>query len=455
MATQQPPLVSVVMANFNGQAHLAHAMSSVLKQSVTDIELLFADDASTDASLSVAEQIARLDNRVRILPAPGNSNSGPAAARNRALDQARGRWIAIVDSDDILHPQRFARLIATAEDGNRDGVADDLIYFGEALPRNGQVLLESLPLTPPVDVTPGMMIDIPMLGYLKPILSRSVIGDLRYREDIRVGEDHDFYLRYLLEGGGLHLIRQSYYLYRRHRGSISHRQRPEDLAAMLRAQTDLVAQCPDIGTDLEARLDYRAATLRRSMQFETLVQDIKQRHWAAVLSTISARPALLALLLRAAREHWQNRIRRHQAAPNPAQMDVVLLADGQNQGTVPASALPLTIPRHPDEWSSAHWAKFVAALPQKINRVFAQGDPGRFAIGYIPVLNTAFLESENNSWPGNAKRVSADPFPPTTKRCAKPRKEKQVGNYETRAQQVTRPCSHTHLSTAKSAAKVP
>ena len=78
------------------------------------------------ASRIVDEAIAD-DPRIRLVRSA--QNSGPAAARNKALALARGDWIAVMDSDDLMHPDRLKRLIAAAERDGADIVADDLIEF--------------------------------------------------------------------------------------------------------------------------------------------------------------------------------------------------------------------------------------------------------------------------------------------------------------------------------------
>ena len=65
-----PPVVSVVMANFRGAAHLARAMTSVLAQSERRLELILSDDASDDDSLAIARRIAATDDRVQVIAAP-------------------------------------------------------------------------------------------------------------------------------------------------------------------------------------------------------------------------------------------------------------------------------------------------------------------------------------------------------------------------------------------------
>ena len=73
--------------------------------------------------------MAARDKRLLLLSPAGNM--GPAAARNRCIEAARGRWIAVLDSDDLMHPDRLARLVAAAERDNADIVADDLLIFDD------------------------------------------------------------------------------------------------------------------------------------------------------------------------------------------------------------------------------------------------------------------------------------------------------------------------------------
>jgi succinoglycan biosynthesis protein ExoO len=96
------------MANFNGGRFLADALSTVAGQSLRNIELIVIDDASTDNSRDLVEKAAAIDPRIRLIVS--EKNGGPAAARNLGLDAARGEWIAVMDSDDLMHPERLANM---------------------------------------------------------------------------------------------------------------------------------------------------------------------------------------------------------------------------------------------------------------------------------------------------------------------------------------------------------
>lgn len=100
------PLVSVVMPVHNAERFLDESVSSVLAQTMTDLELLLVDDHSRDASAAKIGAWANRDPRVRALQ---STELGAAAARNTALDAARGRYVAFLDADDAWLPNKLER----------------------------------------------------------------------------------------------------------------------------------------------------------------------------------------------------------------------------------------------------------------------------------------------------------------------------------------------------------
>lgn len=99
------PRVSVVMAAFNAEFRIEGTLSSVLEQTFTDFELLVIDDGSTDGTAELLGRISAADPRVRCLT---QANSGPGAARNRGIREARGELIAFMDHDDVWHPEKLS-----------------------------------------------------------------------------------------------------------------------------------------------------------------------------------------------------------------------------------------------------------------------------------------------------------------------------------------------------------
>ena len=92
------PLVSIIMPAFNREKFIAEAIKSVLAQSFTNYELIVIDDGSTDRTLSVTNQF-KSDPRIKLVK--NEKNLGIASTRNKALQMARGVYIAPLDSDDV------------------------------------------------------------------------------------------------------------------------------------------------------------------------------------------------------------------------------------------------------------------------------------------------------------------------------------------------------------------
>lgn len=105
--TRAMPAVSVVLAVYNGDEHLAQAIESVLSQTYEDLELIIVDDGSTDRSPQIVASFT--DSRIRVL---SQSNSGLSAALNVGTRAALGRYIARHDADDVSQPHRIARQVA-------------------------------------------------------------------------------------------------------------------------------------------------------------------------------------------------------------------------------------------------------------------------------------------------------------------------------------------------------
>ncbi|MCJ8161548.1 glycosyltransferase family 2 protein [Acinetobacter zhairhuonensis] len=102
-------LVSVIMPSFNSSLFIEKTINSVLSQNYSDWELIIIDDCSSDNSLSVIEKYIHQDNRIKLICL--EKNSGAAVARNTGIQQAQGRFIAFLDSDDTWHPDKLNKQV--------------------------------------------------------------------------------------------------------------------------------------------------------------------------------------------------------------------------------------------------------------------------------------------------------------------------------------------------------
>jgi GT2 family glycosyltransferase/glycosyltransferase involved in cell wall biosynthesis len=297
MKDSTAPLVSVIMANFNGAAHIAAAVRSVLRQTERSLDLIVSDDGSSDASLEIAAAAAGGDPRLVVLRSD-KARTGPAAARNRALAVARGRWVAIVDNDDFIHPERLARLIWSAERDRADLAADDLLVFYEDGSRAPHAHLGGEFARAPRWVSAAeyersnkLLSGRRALGYLKPVFRRTPAS--KYDETLRIAEDSDLVLRLLAGGARMRVYPELGYFYRKHAGSISHRLDAAAIDAM-----DAACGRIDVLGDIElARaLKEGAAARANARAFTDVVAALKRRDVGAALGVAVRRPGVLALL---------------------------------------------------------------------------------------------------------------------------------------------------------------
>ena len=105
-------LVSIIMPSYNTGKFIKESVESVLVQTYENWELIIVDDCSTDKTDDVISPLLT-DARIRYLK--NDKNSGASLSRNRALREAKGKWIAFLDSDDLWHPQKLEKQIAFME----------------------------------------------------------------------------------------------------------------------------------------------------------------------------------------------------------------------------------------------------------------------------------------------------------------------------------------------------
>jgi cellulose synthase/poly-beta-1,6-N-acetylglucosamine synthase-like glycosyltransferase len=226
------PAVSVIMAVYNGADLIGETLRSLQAQSFSDFEVIIVDDCSTDDSRAVVRGFG--DARIKLVSLA--TNQGVVAARNRAVAEARGRYIAALDHDDLCRPDRFARQVAWLE-ANPETVLvgtaasileDDIVSPGSLAPVSTPMLIEWL------------------LRIENPLVWSSVMmrGDAARRLDpfqrpeMVYAEDFDLYHR-IARLGAIARIDDELMIYRRRVGGISQR----NVDAMTGRGVDILAAC--------------------------------------------------------------------------------------------------------------------------------------------------------------------------------------------------------------------
>ena len=126
-------LVSIIMPSYNTGRYIKDSIESVRAQSYTNWELIIVDDCSTDDTDKIVEQYLTDD---RIIYIKNATNCGAALSRNQALREAKGKWIAFLDSDDLWEPLKLEKQIAFMQDhGYAFSYTDYMVQLnGEWLP---------------------------------------------------------------------------------------------------------------------------------------------------------------------------------------------------------------------------------------------------------------------------------------------------------------------------------
>jgi glycosyltransferase involved in cell wall biosynthesis len=188
----EAPFFSVIIPVFNRAEPLRGAIASVLGQTFQDFEIVIVDDGSLDDPRSVAESIG--DPRIRFFR---QDNHGGGAARNAAIDAARGYFVAPLDSDDIFLPHHLEDMKALLEGTeNTVGYARIVVDRGK-----GRTFLK-----PPRAILPGEHMAEYLLcerGFVPTItvaVETQTARRVRYDDNLRTAEDTDFAIRLFLSG---------------------------------------------------------------------------------------------------------------------------------------------------------------------------------------------------------------------------------------------------------------
>lgn len=110
-------MISIIVLVYNTEKYLKRCLDSLLSQTIEDIEIICVNDGSTDTSGTILSDYANLDSRIRVIT---QCNKGMCATRNRGIEEARGEWFMIVDSDDWIDSDTCETAIKAAIDNNAD-----------------------------------------------------------------------------------------------------------------------------------------------------------------------------------------------------------------------------------------------------------------------------------------------------------------------------------------------
>ncbi len=215
--------VSIIVPVYNAQSYLGYTISSIIRQTYENIEVILVDDGSIDLSLQICKNYAQMDKRIIVI---SDSNRGVSAARNRGMKEATGEYIQFVDAGDVIHIEMTKNLVELMETYEKDMVVcgfqminlDDTCRQKQNISFNGACLGKECILTRQAFFQ-NMATILLNSGLLEcswnKLFRRNYIEqyEIRFPEELSLGEDFCFNMDYFRCINGAVFTGQTFYYY--------------------------------------------------------------------------------------------------------------------------------------------------------------------------------------------------------------------------------------------------
>jgi succinoglycan biosynthesis protein ExoU len=293
--------VTIIIPCYNAADTIGKAIDSALAQTVP-VRIIVIDDCSTDHSFDVLMRMAAQQPQLTVHRQP--VNGGPGPARNAGLRLAETPWVAGLDSDDFLLPDRMERLLAHAAGKALDFIADDIIRIwpDQTVEQGVRVWRDETVGAIPVDL--AMFVRENTLkhagfrremGYLKPMMRTAFLREhgLLFREDMRLAEDYDLYARALAAGARFEVIDPCGYIALNRAGSLSKAIPTEAVQIVVDADKALLA-APGIDADAKSAVREHLTQTRTDLEWMRLIDGVRARSLPAIAGVFLGPPAVSA-----------------------------------------------------------------------------------------------------------------------------------------------------------------
>ncbi len=222
---QPIPLISVSMPAYNAEIYIAESIESVLNQNYQNFELIICDDGSTDRTLEIIKSYERKDPRIKVFSM--KENIGLASVRNFISSKAQGKYVALLDSDDLSTPDRFDEQVKVLESGVCDVCASEYYTLDMS---NGKKRARHR-YESDADLKALLTIYNPICNSTT-MMSRELMVKFPYQDNLKGGpEDYDLWVNLTIAGYRFKTIKKALVTYRLHAGQIS--KQKEDLMIRL------------------------------------------------------------------------------------------------------------------------------------------------------------------------------------------------------------------------------
>jgi glycosyltransferase involved in cell wall biosynthesis len=247
--------VTILMPCYNTSTYLEQALQSILSQTYKNIIVLVLDDGSTDKSLQIAQQIAQVDNRVKVFS--NGENLGIIKSRNKLLDLCETEYAAWMDSDDIAHPERIKKQLLYML-GNPEYVACTCNYIRKGLGEERPMVISPHKITREYLLFYNYILNPGSFFYVPTCVKQNV----RFREWLSGASDYFFWVE-LAKFGKIGVVDEILMTYRLHAGQETVAQKQRQLNGCLEIVQYQLAEfnCAADKSDLARLLSYPARIL--------------------------------------------------------------------------------------------------------------------------------------------------------------------------------------------------
>jgi succinoglycan biosynthesis protein ExoU len=311
------PAVTIIIAAYCAEKTLLRAVMSASSQTVP-VDIVIIDDCSTDDTYNIAMNLALSDLNINAYQT--TQNGGPGAARNLGLAKCKTQWVAILDSDDFMAPDRIENLLEQAIENNLDLLADDIYRVTDVdLTATDQRLFSGSDLglrtlTLRHFIAGNLRSETGQrgqLGFVKPLMRRQFLQDkgLIYAPDMRLAEDYLLYAQALIAGARFSMTNPFGYYAVFRADSLSSNHSTDDLGAIVAADHQLLDH-PDLSPTERAVITQHRLETRREWAWRQLIDAVHARDVPAMFALLGEPPKVTMSLMQKLVEQAVKRLKR-------------------------------------------------------------------------------------------------------------------------------------------------
>ncbi|HEL1914163.1 TPA: SP_1767 family glycosyltransferase [Streptococcus suis] len=260
-------LISVIVPVYNVKPYLARCLDSLLKQTHTNFELLLVNDGSKDGSAFILEEYAKKDSRIRVIH---QENMGVSAARNRAIDEAKGSYITFIDSDDFVEDFYLEHLYQAAVASGSDIAATNFSSFNEERQSflfyhtKESYFQKVYSVQEWMDLEGDMKNNMHLAFTFSPLklFKRELFGDIRYPVG-RLREDDATIYKLYLKANQIHFTNEGTYYYSQRAEGLSRTAMHDDIATMVSNAEERISLMVALGYNPAAQITSYVERLKK------------------------------------------------------------------------------------------------------------------------------------------------------------------------------------------------